>query len=183
MDSTTLTAEEKKQLVLVFSNMRNNLEGYMKDRDFKMSNAQIFTFLMYAPVCLAVASDRQVDESEIRLLDNISKDIDVTTAVNLDLMEIIAIAPEPSDIMLNEEFNMRVDAELLFLSRNIDKYEKPIIESVKSMLKLDKNPESETSLNATFSKWFEFVIEQNASKNKEEELEKVKGYKQKIGIK
>ena len=130
----------------------------MNDRDFQMSNAQIFTYLLYAPVCLAVASDRQVDEEEIRLLEKITKGADVNSAVNINLMEVIAIAPEPSDIMLNEEFNMRVDAELLYLSRNMDKYETVFIDAVKTLLKLDKDPKSDTSLSTTFSKWFEFRI-------------------------
>jgi len=182
MDATIITPEERTQIVQVFGELRQFLTPYMTDRDFKMSNAQTFTFLIYAPVCLAVASDREVDEQEIKLLDKITHNIDVNTAVNLELMEVIAIAPEPSELMLNEEFNMRVDAELLFLSRNIDKYEEAIINSVKTMLKMDKNPDAETSLKNTFSKWFEFVIEKNSSKNKDIELEKIKKYKEKIGL-
>lgn len=182
MDATTLTAEERTKIVEVFGELRQNLTPYMSDRDFQMTNAQIFTFLIYAPVCLAVASDREVDEQEIKLLDKITHNVDVNTAVSLDLMEVIAIAPEPSELMLNEEFNMRVDAELLYLSRNIDDYEESIINSVKAMMKLDKDQSAETSLKNTFSKWFEFVIEKNASKNKEAELEKVKKYKDKIGL-
>lgn len=182
MEANTLSAEQRTQIVQVFGELRQNLTPYMKDRDFQMSNPQVFTFLIYAPVCLAVASDREVDEQEIKLLDKITHNIDVNTAVNLDLMEVIAIASEPSETMLNEEFNMRVDAELLFLSRNIDKYENDIINSVKAMLKLDKEPTAETSLKNTFSKWFEFVVEKNSSKNKAAELEKVKKYKEKIGL-
>ncbi len=182
MDAYTLSPEEKKQLILVFGNLRQNLSSYMQDRKFIMSNAQIFTFLMYAPVCLAIASDREVDEQEIRLLSKITSNIDVNSAVNLDLMEVIAIAPEPSNTMLNEEFNMRVDAELLYLSRNIDKYEDDIITAVKTMLKLDKNPDAETSLKNTFNMWFESIVKQNAGRNKEAELEKIKVYKDKIGL-
>lgn len=181
MEATILSEEERVLIIKIFQNLQNNLSGFISDRDFKMSNPQIFTFLMYAPVCLAIASDGVVDEKEIRLLDKISKNIDVTTAVNLELMEVLSQAPESTDVMLNEEFNMRVDSELLFLSRNIDKYENNIIDSVKDLLNLDVS-KKETSLRATFSKWFEYVIEQNAGRNKEEELEKVKKYKDKIGL-
>lgn len=182
MDATNLTVEERVQVVQVFGELRLHLNNYMADRDFKMSNPQIFTFLTYAPVCLAIASDRVVDESEVRLLSKITSDIDVNNMVSLELMEVIAIATEPEQTMLNEEFNMRVDAELLFLSRNIDKYEDEIVEAVKSMLKLDKDPTSETSLKATFSNWFEFIVKKNANKNDAAELEKVASYKEKIGL-
>ncbi|MBN2890917.1 MAG: hypothetical protein JXL97_03545 [Bacteroidales bacterium] len=182
MDATTLTAEDRVQIVQIFGELRENLSSYMSDREFKMSNAQLFTFLTYAPVCLAIASDRDVDESEIRLLDKITKDIDVNTMVSLDLMEVIAIATEPGEIMLNEEFNMRVDSELLYLSRNIDKYEENILAAVKALLKIDKDPSAETSLTQTFSKWFEFVVKKNANRNDKLELEKVAKYKEKIGL-
>ncbi len=182
MNATNLTAEDRVKIVEIFGELRQFLSNFMNDRDFKMSNAQIFTFLTYAPVCLAIASDREVDENEIRLLDKITKDIDVTNMVSLDLMEIIAIANEPEEIMLNEEFNMRIDSELLFLSRNIDKYENEIISSVKSLLKIDKDRTAETSLTKTFSKWFDFVIEKNAGRNKQAEMEKVSKYKANIGL-
>lgn len=183
MDATTIPTDERTLVVQVFGELRQSLKDYMIDRDFLMSNAQVFTYLIYAPICLAIASDGVVDEHEIILLEAITKDADVNKTVNLDLHEIIAIAPEPSNIMLNEEFNMRIDAELLYLSRNINKYEKNIISAVKSLLKIDSKPTSETSFSATFSKWFEFVVERNLSKNKEEQLKKIKDYKQKIGLK
>lgn len=182
MDATTLTAEDRMQIVQIFAELRENLSTFMSDREFKMSNAQVFTFLTYAPVCLAIASDGEVDESEIRLLSQITKDIDVNSMVNINLMEVIAIATEPGDIMLNEEFNMRVDSELLFLSRNIEKYEEKIIVAVKALLKMDADPTAETSLTKTFSKWFEYVVKKNANRNDKEELEKVAKYKEKIGL-
>ena len=182
MDATTLSVEERKLVAEIFSNLRSQLNNYMVNRDFKMSNPQIFTFLTYAPVCLAIASDRTVDENEIRLLSKITQNIDVNEMVNLDLMEVIAIAPEPSETMLNEEFNMRVDSELLFLSRNIDVYEEEVIEAVKSLLKLDNDPTSPSSLTVTFSNWFEYVVKENANRNDEEELVKVAKYKEKLGL-
>lgn len=182
MEAITLTSEEKMLVIDIFKSLRMYLSPFMEDRDFVMSNPQIFTFLMYAPVSMAIASDGVVDEKEIRLLDKITKEIDVNTAVNLDLMEVLAMATEPAEILLNEEFNMRVDSELLYLSRNMDKYEDDILKATKELMKLDKNPGSATSLKSTFSKWFEFVIESNAGRNKEEELKKVKKYKEKIGL-
>ena len=182
MDAATLTVEERKLVAEIFSNLRSQLNNYMTNRKFLMSNPQIFTFLTYAPVCLAIASDRNVDENEIRLLSKISQNIDVNKMVNLDLMEVLAIATEPSETMLNEEFNMRVDAELLFLSRNIDDYEEEIIEAVKTLLKLDKEPTAPSSLTVTFSNWFEYVVKENANRNDAEELVKVAKYKEKIGL-
>jgi hypothetical protein len=184
MDATTFTPtpEERTLLTLVFKEIREGLADFMNERDFKMSNPQIFTFLTYAPVCLAIASDREVDEAEIRILSKITENIDVNKAVSIELMELMAIAPEPGEVMLNEEFNMRVDAELLYLSRNIDKYEEGIISALKSLLKIDKDPKSPASLHSTFAKWFDYVVERNAGRNKEEELAKVKAYKEKIGL-
>jgi flagellin-specific chaperone FliS len=182
MEGNIITQEEVAKMANIFKEIRQYLDKYMSDRDFKMSNPQMFTFLMYAPVAFAIASDRNVDAKEIRLLDKITKDIDVENVVNIDLMELLTAAPEPSDIMLNEEFNMRIDAEMLYLSRNIDKYEDDIINALKKFLELDKNPESETSLSKTMSMWFDYVIEHNAGRDKEKELQKVAEYKKRIGL-
>ena len=84
--------------------------------------------------------------------------------------------------MLNEEFHLRIGAELLYLSRNMDKYEGAIIDSVKSLLKLDSNPERDTSLTKTFSRLMDNIIAKNASRNKEEELKKLKEFKRKLGL-
>lgn len=182
MDASNLTVEERTKIVEIFGELRQHLNIYMLERDFVMSNAQIFTFLTYAPVCLAIASDRQVDESEIKMLEKITKNVDVNTMINIDLMEVVAIASEPSNIMLNEEFNMRVDAELLSLARNIDKYEEAIVQAVKTVLKLDKEPAADTSLTTTFSNWFDFVVKKNANKHDNAEMERVKKYKMRIGL-
>ncbi len=182
MEGYVITQEDIIKLSGIFSEIRQYLDNYMKDRDFKMSNAQIFTFLIYAPVALAIASDRQVDEKEIRLLEKITKNIDVDSTVDLDLLNLLSAADEPADIMINEEFNMRIDAEILYLSRNIDKYENDIINALKKFLEIDKDPNSPTSLSKTLSMWFDYVIERNAGRDKEQELKKVEEYKKRIGL-
>ena len=181
MEGYVITQEDIVKLSEVFSEIRQHLDNFMKNRDFKMSNPQIFTFLIYAPISLAIASDGKVDEKEIKLLEKITKNIDVNSTVDLDLLNLLAAAEEPADIMLNEEFNMRIDAEILFLSRNIDKYEDDIINALKKFLEIDKT-DSETSLSKTLSMWFDYVIERNAGRDKEQELKKVEEYKKRIGL-
>ena len=181
MENIMITAEEKKLILEVFKNIRNNLKKYMTDRNFIMSNAQIFTFLLYAPVCLAIASDGRVDIEEMKILDKMAKAIDVNK-LDIDLVELLSFAAEPAEVMTNEEFNIRIGSELLFLSRNIDKYEDNIINAIKELLRFDKNPQADTSLTKTFSKLMDSIIENNASLNKEKEKEKLDQFKQKIGL-
>lgn len=182
MEEKTFSQAEISSFISIFKDIRSSLSFYMNDRDFKMSNSQIFTFLLYAPIALGIAADRVVDENEIKLLANLSKNIDVNKIVNIDLMTVLSVVPEPEGVMINEEFNMRVDAEILFLARNIDKYESFVINALKSFLKLDNAPTAETSLTKTFNKWFDFVIEKNAGKNKDTELRNIQSYKAKLGI-
>ncbi|RLD49888.1 MAG: hypothetical protein DRI94_10165 [Bacteroidetes bacterium] len=166
-----------------FKEMRNKTEHFSKDRDFTMSNPQLFTFLYNVPAALSIASDGTVDEIEIAIIEKLARSIDVNKTVNINLLEMMSIAPEPDNCMTNEEFNLRVGSELLFLSRNMQKYERDFIEGIKALLKFDKHPEKDGSMTSALNKLMEFVIENNAGRNKEKELLKVKEYKKRIGIK
>ncbi len=182
-----MTGEEKiKEDVLLIKNafkeMRNKTERFSKDREFIMSNPQLFTFLYNIPATLSIASDGIVDETEIAIIEKLARSIDVNKTVSLNLAEIMSIAGEPDECMTNEEFNLRIGSELLFISRNMQKYERDFIEGVKALLKFDKNPEKDGSLTSTLEKLMNFVIEHNAGKNKEKELQKVKEYKKRVGI-
>ena len=111
-----------------------------------------------------------------------AKAIDVNISVNIELQEMVAVAGEPDSAIINEEFNMRVGAEMLFLSRNILKYEKDFITAVKALLTFDFNPEKDGSLTSAFNKLMDSVVENNISKNKEAEQKKMAELKQKLGI-
>ncbi len=165
-----------------FKEMRNKTEKFSKDRNFIMSNPQLFTFLYNASVTLAIASDGVVDQTEIAIIEKLARSIDVNKTVNINLIEVMSIAPEPENCMTNEEFNLRVGSELLYLSRNMEKYERDLIEGIKAFLKFDKNPEKDGSLTATLEKLMDFVIENNTGRNKEKEMLKIKEYKKRIGI-
>lgn len=166
-----------------FKEMRNKTDRYSKDREFTMSNPQLFTFLYNVPATLSIASDGIVDEIEIAVIEKLAQSINVNKTVNINLLEMMSIAVEPEGCMTNEEFNLRVGSELLYLSRNMQKYERDFIEAVKTLLKFDKNPKNDGSLTSTLEKLMDFVIEHNAGKNKDKELQKVKEYKKRIGIK
>jgi len=166
----------------LFKEMRNKTERFSKDRDFVMSNPQLFTFLYNTSAALAIASDGTVDEIEIAIIEKLARSIDVNKTVNLNLLEMMSIAVEPENCMTNEEFNLRVGSELLFLSRNMEKYERDFIEGVQALLKFDKNPKKDGSLTSTLGKLMDFVIEHNAGKNKNKELQKIKEYKKRIGL-
>ncbi len=177
--------ETKNDFVLVkeiFSELRNLLKGYMQERSFMMSNAQIFTFLSYVPNTLAIASDREVDESELKALVNIARSVNVDSMVNLDLLEVLSVAPEPEDIMTNQEFNIRAGAELLHISQNMDNYEEIFINAVKTFLKFDRNPEADTSLSKSFISMMDSMVKMNRSKNKEEETQKLNSIKEKLSL-
>ncbi len=165
-----------------FKEMRNKTDRFSKDRDFTMSNPQLFTFLYNAPAALAIASDGTVDEIEIAIIEKLARSIDVNKTVNLNLLELMSIAPEPENCMTNEEFNLRVGSELLYLSRNMEKYERDFIEGIQSLLKFDKNPKKDGSMTSALNKLIDFVIENNAGRNKEKELRKVKEYKKRLGL-
>lgn len=182
MEIDKLTNEDKIFIRTIFKEIRTKIDKFSKDRDFILSNPQLFTFLTYCPAALAIASDGTVDINEIAALERISRFIDVKTMVNLELMEFMSIASEPENIITNEEFNIRVGSELLFLSRNMKTYENEMLEAVKALLTFDLNPSRDGSLTKTFSKLMNDVIENNVSTNKEAELIKLQKIKSAIGV-
>ncbi len=165
-----------------FKEMRNKTYNFSKDRNFIMSNPQLFTFLYNSSVALAIASDGNVDEVEIAIIEKLARSIDVSKTVNINLLEIMSTAPEPENCMTNEEFNLRVGSELLFLSRNMKKYEDDFIEAIKTLLKFDKDPKKDGSMTSALNKLMDFVTENNTGLNKEKEIPKIKEYKKRIGI-
>lgn len=182
MNVSELTNEDKVFIRTLFHEMRKNLKTYIKERDFELSNPQLFTFLTYAPSALAIASDGTVDETEIAALEKISKQIDVKKYVNLDLIEMMAVAPEPEKPITNEEFNLRVGSEILFLARNMERFEKEFVAAIKALLTFDMNPKKDGSMTQSFSALMDSVIKNNVSKNKEQEVEKMNKLKAEIGI-
>jgi len=182
MNVSTLTNEDKVFIRTIFNEMRVGIEKFTAERDFVLSNPQLFTFLTYCPAALAIASDGSVDEIEIAALERIAKFIDVKKMVNLDLMEFMSVAPEPVQVITNEEFNLRVGSEILFLSKNMKKYENDFVKAVKALLTFDLNPSKDGSLTKSFSKMMDDIIENNVSKNKEEELNKMAKIKAEIGV-
>lgn len=182
MDINELTNEYKVFIRTLFKEMRDQTASFTSDREFIMSNAQLFTFLSNAPAALAVASDGSVDTEEISALEKLSRSIDVYTTVNMDLLELMSIAFEPEECMTNEEFNIRVGSELLFLARNLNRYENTFVAAIKALLTFDFNPGSDGSLTSSFSMLMNSMIQNNVSKNKEEELKKMNEFKEKIGI-
>ncbi len=182
MDISNLTNEDKIFIRTLFNEMRVSIESFIKDRDFVMSNPQLFTFLSNAPAALAIASDGTVDEQEIAALEKLSRTINVNAAVNLDLMEMMGVALEPEKCITNEEFNIRAGSEILYLARNFAKYETAFVKSLKALLTFDFNPKRDGSLTSSFSKLMDTMIEKNISKNKEAELKKMNELKQKIGM-
>jgi len=165
-----------------FKEMRIKTDKFSKDRDFILSNPQLFTFLYNSSVALAIASDGKVDVIEIAILEKLARSVDVNKTINMNLLEIMSIAPEPEGCITNEEFHLRVGSELLYLSRTMDKYERDFIEGIKALLKFDKNPKKDGSMTSALVKLMDFVIENNAGKNKEKELLKIKEYKKRIGL-
>jgi len=182
MDTANLTNENKVFIRTIFNEMRKNLQAFIDERDFNLSNAQLFTFLSNAPAALAIASDGTVDEQEIATLEKLSKAIDVKATVNLDLMEMMSVAFEPENSITNEEFNIRAGSEILFLAKNFAKFESAFVNALKAMLTFDFNPKQDGSMTSSFSKLMDTMIENNVSKNKEVEMKKMNELKAKIGV-
>jgi len=182
MDTANLTNENKVFIRTIFNEMRKNLQEFIDERDFNLSNAQLFTFLSNAPAALAIASDGTVDEKEIATLEKISKAINVKSTVSLDLMEMMSIAIEPENNMTNEEFNIRAGSEILFLAKNFAKYESAFVEALKAMLTFDFNPKQDGSMSSSFSKLMDTMVENNVSKDKDAEIKKMNDLKAKIGL-
>lgn len=182
MDVANLTNENKVFIRTIFNEMRKSIKGFIDERDFNLSNPQLFAFLSNAPAALAIASDGTVDEQEIATLEKLSRGIDVKFSVSLDLMEMMAVAFEPENCITNEEFNIRAGAEILFLAKNFEKYELAFVNALKAMLTFDMGPQRDGSLTSSFSKLMDTMIENNVSKNKEAEMKKMKELKTKIGM-
>ena len=182
MDIANLTQEDKVFIRTVFNEMRKSVKKYMDDRDFYMSNPQIFTFLSFSSTALAIASDGSVDNKEIAIIEKIARGIDVKFMVQMDLEEMMSVAFQPDNTMINEEFNLRVGAEILFLSKNMKTYEADFINAIKAMLTFDLSPNKDNSLTISFSKLMDSIVENNASKNKAEEMKKIGELKKTLGI-
>jgi len=182
MTVSELTNDNKVFIRTVFKEMRDKTKSFAESRHFIMSNAQLFTFLSNAPAALAIASDGTVDVEEIAALEKLSRSIDVYVTVNMELLEMMSVAFEPEEVMCNEEFNLRIGSELLYLSRNMETYALDFIDAIKALLTFDFTPEKDGSLTSTFSKLMNSMIEHNVSKNKDEEMKKMNEFKQKIGI-
>ena len=182
MDISNLTNENKVFIRTLFNEMRKSIKAFIDERDFNLSNPQLFAFLSNAPAALSIASDGIVDEQEIAILEKLSRGIDVKSSVNLDLMEMMAVAFEPENCITNEEFNIRIGAEILFLAKNFEKYESAFVNALKAMLTFDMDPKRDGSLTSSFSKLMDTMIENNVSKNKEAEMRKMKELKSKIGM-
>ncbi len=182
MDINKLTQENKKFIRTIFNEMRKKTNSFSIVRDFNMSNAQIFTFLSIAPAAFAAASDNVLDNNEIAKIEKLSRMIDVNSTVNLELMEMMSIAPEPENIMSNEEFNIRAGAELLYLARNLKKFEDDFISALKTLLIFDQNPNKPGSLTSSFIHLMDSMVKNNLSKNKGAEMIKLKEFKTRIGL-
>ena len=182
MNISELKDENKIFIRTVFNEMRTKLQEFMKQRDFLMSNPQLFTFLSNSPAAFAIAADGNVDETEIAALEKMAKVIDVKATVSLDLAEMMALAKEPDNCMINEEFNLRAGSELLFLARNAEKFENDFVAALKGFLAFDFNPKAEGSMTSSFLSLMDFMIENNVSTDKEKEKKKIDELKQKLGV-
>ena len=182
MTINELNNDDKVFIRTIFKEMRDKTDNFAKERNFIMSNAQLFTFLSNTPAALAIASDGNVDVEEIAALEKLARSIDVYVTVDMKLLELMSVAFEPENGMINEEFNLRIGSELLFLARNLARFENDFIAALKAMLTFDFNPKNDGSLTASFNLLMNSMIENNVSKNKDEEMMKMNEFKQKIGI-
>ncbi len=182
MDISVLTNEDKVFIRTIFYEMRNSLQEFCKDREFVLSNPQLFTFVTFSPVALAIASDEVVDIAEITALEKIAKTIDVKNMVGLELIEFMSIANEPDNCITNEEFNIRVGSEILFLCRNMKKYEAAFLSAAKALLTFDLEPGRDTSMTKSFAIMMDSLIEGNASVERQKQLEKLNKIKAELNI-
>lgn len=182
MNGNELSPDEKAFVRGNFKAIRESLTPYFNDRGVVFSNPQIFTFLSFSPAALAIASDGQVDDMERASLKQIAKTMNVDNMVNLELMEVLAFAPEPENCITNEKFNEKAEEELLYLSENMEKYKEDFMDALKKFLQFDRNPEHETSMTNSFVTLMNSIIENNTSENKEEELAKMADLQKELGI-
>ena len=177
-----LTKENIIFIRTVYNEMRSSMEKFQKERNFVMTNSQLFTFLTYSPAVLAISSDGVVDQNEIAVLEKISRSLDVKSTVSLDLAEMMSVATEPENGMSNEEFNLRAGAELLYLCRESKIYKSDIIKALKAMLTFDMTPKAEGSMSSSFSALMDSMIENGISKDKEFERKELAEIKKQLGI-
>ena len=68
------------------------------------------------------------------------------------------------------------------MARNLGNYENDFVNAIKALLTFDFSPDLDGSMTSSFSMLMNSMIENNVSKNKEEELKKMREFKEKIGI-
>lgn len=183
MSEKQLTEQEINFIKSQFAAIRSELDEYCKDRDFILTNAQLFTFLTFTPNTIAIAGDGKVDDTEILALFNLSRTISVEGMISSpELDTTLKIPEEPENCISNPEFNMRVGSELLYLSRNMPKYEQNLITALKILLSFDTNPKAEGSMTDSFLKMMDSIVDNNVSENKDEEQKKLDMVKQQLDI-
>ena len=73
MEKQVITpAEEKVILNNFFTEVRELLAEYCREREMVLSNSQLYAFLLVSPVTIAIATDGTVDFSETTMLVDVA---------------------------------------------------------------------------------------------------------------
>ena len=166
-------SEEKTQLEVFFSEMRNALQPYLSARKFTFSNSQLYAFLLASPAMLAIASDGNLDMSETTML------LDIAAFFEKDVLKSdFDKLAKVENAMSNKEFRKMIYSEMRLLCYTIVNYEQSFVKALKILMKMDETlsrGNSKFSIEKNIQKTMRTVIYNNLGTDSVEEkkLEKL----------
>lgn len=160
------------------SETRKELGTYFETRNLIFSNTQLFAFILVSPITIAIASDENLDFTEVTMLVDIASYLE-----GKSLPTALDNLVQPLDTLPHSEFNKIIYSELRFLCLNMKKYESKLIRVLKKLIELDEtiSQSEEYSIKSKIKNMMESVIYNNLGRDSIEE-EKVKLIYKKLNI-
>ncbi len=129
---TYTTEQEKKILVDFFAFLRTELADYLSQRNLILSNSQLFGFVLISPATIAIASDGNLDMTEITMLVDLASYFERGSfSTDFDLLE------QPKDHVTDKQFKKIAYSELKFLCLNMEIYEEKLLNCLRKLLEID----------------------------------------------
>ncbi len=181
MQHHTYTPEEEKAILTdFFAFVRETLAEYFEERNLILSNSQLFGFVLITPATIAIASDGNLDMTEITMLVDVASYFERGSfSTDFDVL------PQPENPITDKKFKKIVYTELKFLCIKMSHYEEKLLKCLRKLLELDEqislvqNPKY--SVKIRVKEMMNSVIYNNLGVDELEEI-KLKNIFEKLGL-
>jgi hypothetical protein len=130
----TYTPEQEKEILTdFFAFLRTELADYLLQRNLILSNSQLFGFVLISPATIAIASDGNLDMTEITMLVDLASYFERGSfSTDFDLLT------QPQDHITDKQFKKIAYSELKFLCLNMKFYEENLLSCLRKLLEIDE---------------------------------------------